>query len=72
MADGEGRFLYANDGMVASTDLGWLQLAYDMLTGLFEQVGLWTNVRKTVGMVFRNKQAAGLRADKAYTRRMIG
>ena len=53
MADGEGIFFYANDGMIASTYLGWLQLAFDMMTELFERLGIPTNVRKTVGMVCR-------------------
>ena len=44
-------FFYADDGMVASIDPGWLQLAFDMLTGLFYGVVLQTNVRKIVGMV---------------------
>ena len=35
---------YVKDGMVASTDPGWIQLAFDMLTGLFDRVGLRTNV----------------------------
>ena len=61
---------YANNGVVASTDPGWLQLEFDFMMGLFDRVGLHTNVRKTVGMVFRTFQAAGVRAEKAYTRRM--
>ena len=35
---------YADDGMVTSTDPGWVQLAFDMLTGMFYPVGLRTNV----------------------------
>ena len=31
----KAEFLYASDGMVASIDPGWLQLAFNMLTGLF-------------------------------------
>ena len=54
---------YANDGMVASTDPGWLQLAFDMLTGIFDRAGLRMNVRKTVGMVCRPLRAAGVRED---------
>ena len=68
----KAEFFYANDGMVASTDPGWLQSEFDRLTGLFEWVGLWTNVRKTVGMVCWPFHAAGVRADDAYTRRMTG
>ena len=47
-------------------------MAFDVLTGLFDRVGLWTNVRKTVGMMCRPCQEAGVRAEKAYTRRMMG
>ena len=43
-----------------------------MLTGLFDRVGLRTNVQKTVGMVCRPCQAAGVRSNKSYTWRMIG
>ena len=65
-------FFYVDDRMVASTDPGWLQLAFDTLTGLFDRVGLQTNVRKTAGMVWRSCQAARMQADKTYTRRMTG
>ena len=41
-------FFYAEDGVVASTDPGWLLL----LTGLFDRVGLWINVSKNVGIMF--------------------
>ena len=30
--------------MVASTKLGWLQTAFDMLARIFDRVGLKTNV----------------------------
>ena len=65
-------FFYVGYGVVASTDLGWLQLAFDFMTGMFYRVVLQTNVRKTVGMVFRPCWAAGVRADGAFTRRMTG
>ena len=65
-------FFYTNDGMVASTDPEWLQLAFDKLTGMFDQVGLWMNIRKTMGVVFRPFWAAGVRADESYTYRMTG
>ena len=63
---------YANNGVVASTDPGWLQSEFDFMMELFDRVGLHTNVRKTVGVVFRNCQVAGVRAEKYYTRRMTG
>ena len=50
----------------------WIQLAFDTLTGLFDQVGLQTNIRKIVGMVCRPCWAADVRSDEAYTRQMIG
>ena len=38
--------------------------------GMFDRVGLQTNVRKTVGMVFPPFWVVGVRADEAYTRKM--
>ena len=65
-------FFYAYNGMYASTDPGWIQLAFDMLTGKFNWVGLRKNVRKTMGMVCRPCRAAWVRGDEAYTRQMTG
>ena len=51
----EGRhqaaLFYTDDGMVASSDPRWLQGAYNTLVGLFERVGMRTNVGKKDGMV---------------------
>ena len=58
--------------MVASTNPVWLQNEFDTLTGIFDRVGLRTNVRKTVGMVCQPCWAVGVQADKAYKRRMMG
>ena len=44
---------YADDSMVASLDPGWLQGDFSTLVGIFDGVGLKTNVRKTIGMVCR-------------------
>ena len=63
---------YAEDGMVTSIDPGWLQLVFDTLTGMFDQVGLQTNVCKTVGMMCRPFREAGVLIDKAYHQRMTG
>ena len=68
----KAEFFYADNGMVASTNPGCIQTVFDTLTGIFDQVGLNKNVRKIVGMVLRPCQAAEVRADKAYTRRMKG
>ena len=64
--------LYADGGMVAFTNLGWLQTEFEMLTGLFDRVGLKKNVRKTMGVVCHPFRADGGRQDEAYNRRMIG
>ena len=60
MADSEGVLFYAEDGMVASTDPGWIQLAFNTLTGVFDQLVLRLNVRKTVEMLCRPCRAAGV------------
>ena len=44
-------FFYADYRLVASTDLGWLQLEFDTLMGILDRVGLRINIHKTMGMV---------------------
>ena len=68
----KAELFYADGKMVASTDPGWIQLEFYTLTGIFDRVGLRTNVRKTVGMVCRPFRAAGVQVDEAYIRRMTG
>ena len=63
-------FFYADNGVVDSTDPGWLQSAFYFLTGLFDGVVLQTNVIKRVGVVFRTCWSAGVSSNKAYTCRM--
>ena len=58
-------FFYADNGLVSSTDLGWLQYVFYTLTVLFEQVGLRTNVRNTMGMVCKPCRSSGVQADEA-------
>ena len=59
----EGRhqnvLFHMDNGMVASSDPKRLQGEFSTLVGLFDRVGLWTNVWKKVGMVFRPYQAVG-------------
>ena len=43
---------YADDGMIVARDPDDLQVAFDVLTGLFDRVGLRTNTTKTEAMVF--------------------
>ena len=63
---------YADDGMVASSDPRWLQSAFNTLVGLFDSVGLLTNVGKTVVMVSHPCQAAGNHSEAAYRLRITG
>ena len=48
---------YANDGLVASTQPEKLHMAFDVLTSLFNRVGLRTNTENTVGVVFQSFHA---------------
>ena len=68
----QAALLYADNGIVASSDPHWLQGTFDTLIGLFDRVGLWTHVGKTVGMVFRPCQAAGNQLEAAYGRQITG
>ena len=73
----EGRhqsaILYADDGMVVSSDPAWLQGTFTALVAIFDRVGLMTNVGKTVSMVCHPCQAgAGNRTEEAYGRRLTG
>jgi hypothetical protein len=38
---------YVDDGIIASRDPVWLQESFDILIGLFERIGLFTNAAKT-------------------------
>ena len=58
--------------MLAYTIPIWLQTTFDTLTGLFDWVGLNTNVRKTVGMVCHPCRAVRVWADKAHNQKMTG
>ena len=57
---------------MASTNPWWIQYAFDTLMGIFDRVGLWTNVRKTMGMVCQPYRASGVRAHEAYTQKRTG
>ena len=61
---------YVDDGMVASLDPRWLQGDFITLVGLFNRVGLKTNIGKTVEMVCHLCQAAVTQLAAEYRRRM--
>ena len=54
---------FADDGMVASSDGAWLQGTFSSLVAIFDRVGLWTNVGKTVNMVCHPCWAGGRQPD---------
>ena len=58
--------------MVASSDPRWLQWAFTTLVGLFDCMGLQTNVGKTVSMTCRPLPAVGNQSEVAYRRKMTG
>ena len=45
---------------------------FETMMGVFDWVGLRTNVQKTVGMVLQLCRAVGVCTDEAYKRRMMG
>ena len=59
--------------MVVSSDPAWIQGAFTALVGIFDRVGLMTNVGKTVSMVCHPcQEGAGNRTEEAYSRRITG
>ena len=48
----QNSLFYADDGMVELSYPRWLQGVFSILVGLFDRVGLKTNVGKTVDMFY--------------------
>ena len=63
---------YAEDGIVASSEPKCLQGAFSTLDGLFDRLGLWTNLGKKFGMVCHPFQAAGTQSEAACGQWMTG
>ena len=59
----QNNLFYADDGMLAYLDLGWLPGVFITLVGLFERVGRKMNVGKMIGMVRRPFQAARTQSE---------
>ena len=68
----QASLFYTDEGMVASSDPRWLHWAFHDLVGLFERVGIRTNVGKTVSMTCRPCPASGNQSAVAYGRKMTG
>ena len=65
-------FLYADDGLVASSDPVWLQGNFYTMTGLSDRDGFWTNVGKTYSMLFHPCCAVATQQEVSYEWRMNG
>ena len=63
-------YFYTDEGLVALTQPERLQRAVDVLTGLFDRVGLRTNTEKTVGVVCQTYHAPGGMLEASYARRV--
>jgi hypothetical protein len=61
---------YADDGLLAARDPEHLELAFDILTSLFDRVGLKTNTLKTEAMTFLPGRIRRGLSDEAYLVRM--
>ena len=61
-----------DDFMIVLLDPGSLQGSFSTLVGMFDRVGLNTNVGKMVGRVFRLCQSAGTQLEAAYERQIMG
>ena len=60
-------FFYVDNGILDSSELVCLQAALDVLMGLFNMVGLCTNVNNMVGMLCHTCITAGVKSEAAYT-----
>ena len=65
-------FFYAYDALIASTQLEWLQEAFNALIGVFDLVGFSTNVGKMVRIIFHPCHVVGTHSDMAYKRTIMG
>ena len=59
MAEGEVSVFYRDNRMVASTNLGLIQTAFDMLTGHFDHLGLKKNDKKLWGLYATHSRPPG-------------
>ena len=63
-------FLNGDDGLITSTNPVWLQSVFGVLIGLFEQVGLRTNVTNMVAMACQPGPIAGQQSTTSYGQQM--
>ena len=65
-------FFYTDGGIIAPPRPSWIQVVMDVLTVLFDRVGLQTNLDKTVGMMCQPCYIVGRKSETSYTRHMTG
>ena len=65
-------YFYAGDGLITSPQLEMLQSLFDVITDLFNRVGLCTNLHKTVSMECRPCHAPGGFSEAAYEQWVTG
>ena len=65
-------FFHTNYGLVVYINPDWPQGAFKTLIGLFNRVGLHTNLGKTFGMLYRPRHAVGTQLKKAYEQQIMG
>ena len=65
-------FFYANDGLLDLPRILRLQVAMNVLMGLFDRVGLQTNIIKMVVIVCHPCYIVGGHSELAYMRKMMG
>ena len=61
-----------DDGLIALTRPECIQWEFEILTGLFDRVGLWKNKKKAVGMVFQTFHISGRHSKEYYKGCMTG
>ena len=66
------KFFYTDNRLLDYTREEQLQWEFNMLTNLFDRVGLRMDVRKTVSVVCQPCQSVGGNPAEAYKRRIIG
>ena len=62
--------IYTDDGFVEPTRLQWIQRVFDILTWIFNRVGLRTNVGNTIGVVCQTHRIVRKHSDASYGLRM--
>ena len=62
----QNSLFYFDDGKFVSSEPRWIQGAFSALVGMFDGMGLKTNLRKTFGIVFRPCQVAETWSEAVY------